>query len=84
MCNACYAFNNLILLLQDICSLRGCTYCIVIPDKWRYTGIQGLFSNMAQWDPLPTKLTTFGPLSSEEQPSSGFLSKLFRKTKGKS
>ncbi|XP_065940327.1 1-phosphatidylinositol 3-phosphate 5-kinase isoform X5 [Magallana gigas] len=36
---------------------------------------------MAQWDPLPTKLTTFGPLSSEEQPSSGFLSKLFRKTK---
>ncbi|XP_062584452.1 1-phosphatidylinositol 3-phosphate 5-kinase-like isoform X2 [Saccostrea cucullata] len=35
---------------------------------------------MSQWDPLPTTLTTFGPLSSEEQQSSGFLYKLLKRT----
>ncbi|XP_055998370.1 1-phosphatidylinositol 3-phosphate 5-kinase-like isoform X3 [Ostrea edulis] len=36
---------------------------------------------MSQWDPLPTTLTTFGPLSSEVQESSGFLSKFLKKTR---
>lgn len=57
--------------------LEDVHFCNVIPGN-------GHISNMSQWDPLPTKLTTFGHLSSEEQQSSGFLSRIFRKTRGKS
>lgn len=79
--HASYAFH-LIFLIHDICSVRGCTLLQCYSRWWPY--IRGVFSNMSQWDPLPTKLTTFGHLSSEEQQSSGFLSRIFRKTRGKS